>query len=47
MTWYILSTTEYYYSAIKKNEILPSAAVSMDLEGIMSSEISLRKKIPL
>jgi len=32
-----------YYSAIKKNEILPSVTW-MDLESIMLSEISLRKK---
>ena len=29
-----------YYSAIKKNEILPFAATSMDPENIMLSEIS-------
>ena len=29
-----------YYSVIKKNEILTSAATQMDLEGIMQSEIS-------
>ena len=29
-----------YYSAIKKNEILPFAKTWMDLEGIMLSEIS-------
>ena len=29
-----------YYSAIKKNEILPFATTRMDLEGIMISEIS-------
>ena len=28
-----------YYSAIKKNEILPLAAAWMDLEGSMLSEI--------
>ena len=33
-----------YYSAIKKNEILPSAATWMDLEGIMLSEISKTEK---
>ena len=35
--------TEEYYSAIKKNKILPFATTWMDLEGIMSSEISQRK----
>ena len=29
-----------YYSALKKNEILPFATTWMDLEGIMLSEIS-------
>ena len=33
-----------YYSAIKKNEILPSAAMWMDLENIMFSEISQTEK---
>ena len=33
-----------YYSAIKKNEILPLATTWMDLEGIMLNEISQRKK---
>ena len=32
-----------YYSAIKKNEILPFATTWMDLEGIMLSEIRHRK----
>ena len=32
-----------YYSAIKKNEILPSATTWMDLEGIVLSEISRRQ----
>ena len=32
-----------YYSAIKKNEILPLAATWMDLENIMLSEIGQRK----
>ena len=33
-----------YYSAIKKNEILPLAAAWMDLEDIMLSELSQTKK---
>ena len=36
--------TMEYYSAIKKNEILPFAATWMDLEGIMLREINLTKK---
>ena len=32
-----------YYSAIKKNEILPFAMMWLELEGIMLSEISQRK----
>ena len=32
--------TQEYYSALKKNEILPFAAIWMDKEGIMLSEIS-------
>ena len=39
--WYIY--TMEYYSAIKKNEILPLATTWMELEGIMLSEISQRK----
>ena len=35
--------TMEYYSAIKKNEILPFAATWMELESIMLSEISQRK----
>jgi len=35
-----------YYLAIQKNEILPFATMWMDLHGIISSEISQRKKIP-
>ena len=33
-----------YYLAIKNNEILPSVTAQMDLEGIMLSKISQRKK---
>ena len=35
--------TMKYYSALKKNEILPFAAMWLELEGIMLSEISQRK----
>ena len=40
--WYIY--TMEYYSANKKNKILPFATTWMELEGIMRSEISQRKK---
>ena len=33
-----------YYSAIKKNEIMPSAATGMDLETIILGEVSQRKQ---
>ena len=36
--------TMEYYSAIKKNEILPPATTWMDLEGIMLSEVSQTEK---
>ena len=36
-------TTEYY-SAIRKNEIMPFATIWMELEGIMLSEISQPEK---
>ena len=36
--------TMEYYSAVKKNEILPFATTWMDLEGIMLSEISRTEK---
>ena len=38
------SHTVEYYSAIKKNKILPFAATWMDLEGNILSEVSQRKK---
>ena len=36
--------TMEYYSAIKKNEILPFATTWMELEGILLSEIRERQK---
>ena len=39
--WQIYSME--YYSAIKKNEIMPCAATWMDLEMIILSEVSQRK----
>ena len=39
--WYVY--TMEYYSAVKKNEILPFATTWMELVGIMLSEISQRK----
>ena len=38
-----LYTQWFYYSAIRKNEILPFAMIWMELESIMLSEISQRK----
>ena len=40
--WYIY--TMEYYSAIKKNRIMPFAATWMDLEMIILSEISQKDK---
>ena len=33
-----------YYSAIKKNEIMPFAATGMDLESIILSEVNQTEK---
>ena len=41
-TWYIY--TMEYYSAIKKNKIMPFAATWMDLENIILSEVSQKEK---
>ena len=40
--WYIY--TIEYYSAIKRNEIMPSAATWMDLESVTLSEASQTEK---
>ena len=40
--WYLYITE--YYSAIKKNEIMPFAGTGIDLEVIFLSEISQRDK---
>ena len=40
--WYIYGME--YYSAIKKNDMMPFAATWMDLENIMLSEISQTEK---
>ena len=40
--WYIY--TMEYYSAIKKNEIMPFTATQMDLEIIILSEVSQTEK---
>ena len=40
--WFVY--TMEYYLAIRKNEIMPFAATWMELEGIMLSEVSQRRK---
>ena len=40
--WYIY--TMEYYSAIKRNEILPFAEMWMDLETVIQSEVSQKEK---
>ena len=40
--WYI--HTMEYYSAIKKNEIMPFAATWMELETLILSEVSQKEK---
>ena len=39
----VVHYTMEYYSATKKNKIMPSAATRMDLEILILSEISQRK----
>ena len=41
--WYIY-IMEYYYSAIKKNEIMPFPATWMDLEMIILSDVNQTEK---
>ena len=41
---YTHTNTMAYYSAIKKNEIIPFSATWMDLEIIILSEVSKKKK---
>ena len=41
-TWYIC--TMEYYSAIKKNEVMPFAATQADLEIVILSKVSQKEK---
>ena len=42
--WYVFTVyTMEYYSAIKKNRIVPFATIGMDLEGIVLDEMRQRK----
>ena len=41
--WYIYAME--YYSPIRKNEIITSAEIFMDLEIVMQSEVSQRRNI--
>ena len=40
--WYI--DTVEYYSTIKSNEIIPFAATRMDVESVILSEVSQRRR---
>ena len=40
-SWYIC--TMEYYSAIKRDEVVSSVAMWMDLESVIQSEVSKRK----
>ena len=41
--WYMVCIYKGYYSAIKKNEIMPFAETWMDLEIVIQSEVRQRK----
>ena len=41
--WCVHTHTQEYYSAIKKNEIMPFAATEIDLEIIILSDVSQKK----